>query len=272
MFYRLGIFLFIIVISCSGEDVINKDTIPPIKPYMVPHLGDTGDYIGGEAQNYYVNNEFEFNGIDAVSGEDWIKIQWEHISDDDADYLEVYRFNMSDYNYYLENIESLDEDYDFSTRIQILETTENDHYVDHSGNLLGDSWFYFINVFDLAGNSTKSDTVCYRLIDRPAILYPLSGNINYNELVFGWDLDSELSASQSRLLLFDENRQLLWVYSPLDFDDTVIVYFGEYLDPQTLIWRVDTFADDQYYNVMGKVYRVFAGAESIENILYLDFN
>jgi len=272
MIYKLGILICFLLISCAGEEIVNKDKIPPLKPNMIHHLGDTGVTVGGETQNYYVNSEFEFNGIDAVSGENWIKIQWDHISDEDVDFIEVYRFNMNDYNYYLENIEELDEDYDFSTRIQILETTDDDQYIDHSGDLLGESWFYYINVFDIAGNSTKSDTVCYRLIDRPAILYPLGGNIDYNELIFGWELDSELSASQSRLLLFNENRELLWVYSPLDFDDTVIEYFGEYIEPQTLIWRVDTFADDQFYNVMGKTYRVFAGAESIEHVLYLDWN
>ena len=96
MIFRYLIILFLLLVSCSGEDVLQNDTTPPIKPQMIPHLGDTGDVSSGVTQNYYVNEEFEFNGIDAVQGEDWIKIQWERVSDDDAQLIEIYRFNLSD--------------------------------------------------------------------------------------------------------------------------------------------------------------------------------
>ena len=135
---------------------------------------------------------------------------------------------------------------------------------------MGHCWFYYIKVSDAAGNSTKSDTVCYRLVNRPAILYPVTGPITFYELDFGWELDSEFSPSQSRLLLFTENRQLLWVYNPLDFDGTQVSYSGFYIEPQTLIWRVDVFAEDLNYSIMGKDYHVHSGAESVEQILYLE--
>ncbi|MFC1887813.1 hypothetical protein ACFLYK_03290 [Candidatus Cloacimonadota bacterium] len=270
MIYKAAVFIFLLLISCSGDDILNKDTIPPVKPHMIQHLGDTGDQIGGEVINYYVNDELEFNGIDAVSGEEWIRIQWERVSDEDADLIEIYRFNLNDYNYYLDNIDDLGEEYDFSTLVDTLESTESSYYVDSSPGLLGYNWFYFIKVLDEAGNSATSDTVCYRLVNRPAILYPGNGIVNHDELIFGWELDSGFSPSQSRLLLFSQDRELLWVYNPLDFDGTQIEYSGQYLLPQTLIWRVDVFAEDLFYNVQGKIYHMYSGSESIETVLYLE--
>ena len=184
MIYKCLTLVFLLLISCSGEDILNKDNTPPIKPQMIPHLGDTGDQVAGATQNYYVNEEFEFNGIDAVQGEDWIKIQWERVSDEDAQLIEIYRFNLGDYNYYVEHIDELEEDFDFSTKIDAVENIDNTYYIDSSPGLLGHSWFYYIEVYDFAGNSTKSDTVCYRLVNRPAILYPGTGSINFNDLLF----------------------------------------------------------------------------------------
>jgi hypothetical protein len=269
MLHRYFLLLLLLLTACSGEDILQKDNTPPIQPQMIQHLGDTGDQIGGVIQNYYINDEFEFNGIDAVQGEDWIKIQWERVSDEDAALIEIYRFNLSDYNYYVEHIDEYDEDYDFTTLIDTLENVELRSYIDSSPGLLGQSWFYYIKVFDEAGNSTKSDTVSYRLVNRPALLYPVTGVVNLDDLEFAWELDSEFSPSQSRLLLFSENRQLLWVYNPLDFDGTQVDYYGDYIPPQTLIWRVDVIADDLFYNIFGTNYHVYSGAESIEYILYL---
>jgi hypothetical protein len=270
MIYKIFPLIVILLIGCSGEDILNKDKIPPDKPQMMPHLGDTGDLVGGVYQNYYINDEFEFNGIDAYQGENWIKLQWERVSDEDAELIEVYRFNLEDYYDYLNNIDELGEEYDFTTKIDSLENVDNSYYVDTSPNLLGISWFYYIKVFDEAGNSTKSDTVCYRLVHRPQILYPGTGSVTLEDLNFAWELDSQFSPSQARLLLFIENRELVWVYDPLDFDGTTVDYFGPDIQPQTLIWRVDVFADDLYYDVMGKGYHVYSGGESIEVVLYLE--
>jgi len=270
MNYKWGILLLtILLISCSGEDVVNKDTVPPLKPVMVSHLGDSGDHLGGVVQNYYINSDLEYNGIDAVPGEDWIQVQWEHISDEDADYLEVHRFCMEEYNYFLENIEDLGEDHDFSQLIETLDSTEEDHYIDISGDLPGKAWFYYITVFDEAGNFTRSDTVSYNLADRAAPLSPLGGVYNNENLSFSWSIDSQYSPSQSRLLLFNTDRELLWVYTPLDFDGTEIDYFGPDLDTQTLLWRIDVFGDDLYYNVLGKEYLVKTGSESQEYIIFI---
>lgn len=269
MLFKYLIIIMLLLTACSGEDILEKDNTPPIKPQMIPHLGDTGDQIGGVLQNYYINDEFEFNGIDAVQGEDWIKLQWERVSEDDVALLEIYRFSLGDYNYYIEHIDDYEEDYDFTTPIDTLENIEERHYVDSSPGLIGESWFYYIKVYDEAGNSSKSDTVSYRLVNRPALIYPGTGAVNLEDLEFAWQLDSEFSPSQSRLLLFSSDRQLLWVYNPLDFDGTQVEYSGGYLAPQTLIWRVDVIADDLFYNIFGKTYQVYSGAESIEYVLYL---
>ena len=97
--YILLLSICLVVFSCTGEESLGVDSTPPEPPELIPHLGDTGDIILGDTLNYYDtnDNELENNGIDAVSGGDWMQIQWHHLVDSDIDYLEIYRFSALDY-------------------------------------------------------------------------------------------------------------------------------------------------------------------------------
>lgn len=265
--YFLMVLIFTLF-ACSGEDAISSDSTPPQKPHLIPHLGDTGDIVVGDTLNYYDNNGFESNGIDAISEADWIQIQWEHLIDEDIDYVEIHRFSLEDYHDYIENIEQYGEDYEYDTMIHQMPYLEQDYYIDDSSSLVGFNWFYFIKAFDTSGNSTKSDTVCYRLINKPVLIFPGSGTYDLEELNFEWQPGTWIS---TRLLLFDENYNLLWHYSPLDDPTgTNVVYDGPLdLEPQVVRWRIDAFEDEMIYSIEGKQYEMHSGSESFELVFYI---
>ena len=147
-------------------EIMVMDTIPPNKPMLVPHLGDTGD--GGNSSipgvNFYnsYDTDFENNGMDAVMEGDWIKTQWFRLEDSDIDYLKIYRFSAQDY--YADTL-------NFIQLIDTVDYEEQIHYVDRT-SMTDKNYFYFIEVFDNAGNSTFSDTTGYKLIDKPNLISP----------------------------------------------------------------------------------------------------
>lgn len=263
------IFFAIILSGCAGEDKMSADSTPPAKVFLIEHLGDSGDYIGGQLQNYYDNSDLENNGIDTVPGGNWIQIQWQHPLDDDIYSINIYRFSLEDYNDYVANQEAYGDDYQYAQQIAQVSYSNNDYYIDKSSNLLDKILFYYIGLEDEAGNETVSDTLGYRLIDKPILLNPSEVVINPDEMLFSWSLDSDQLSSESRLLLFSENHKILWVYSPLEFEDTEELYFGDELNSQQLIWRVDVKSTINYYEIDDKTYTVYSGAESNEHSFYL---
>ena len=76
------------IISCSGKDIQGNDFTPPIKPILIHHLGDSGDFekdslgVVLDTLDYHTSDGSENNGIDAVPappGSEKIKFQWEHL-------------------------------------------------------------------------------------------------------------------------------------------------------------------------------------------------
>ena len=258
----------LILLSCTGEESLGVDTKAPNKPELVPHVGDTGDIIDFQGNpdtlNFYntYDIDFENNGMDAVMGGDWIKIQWFPLEDSDIDYLKIFRFNDIDYN-----LDTLD-------FVQIIDTVDYDDqifYVDQSSMLTDKINFYFIEAFDNAGNSTLSDTTGYKLIDKPNLISP----IDYSFFEDIYDVDFEwqpsTNAMQYRLLIFNENRELIWQNTPLDIGYFSVQYDGPSIDAgSTLIWRVDSFGHDSEITIEGNYYNIESGAESIERYLSVE--
>ncbi|MBN2461002.1 MAG: hypothetical protein JXB60_05290 [Candidatus Cloacimonetes bacterium] len=260
-----------LLIGCAGTETLEVDKVPPLKPNVIEHLGDTGDVLGLDTLNYHNNSEYENNGIDATQGGDWIQIEWDHIIDTDIEIVEIYRFSLQEYNAYVNYLQGGGEEYDFTTRVGQI-SPELDRYEDNSPGLLGKNSFYYIKPIDEAGNWTKSDTVCYKLIDKPALIYPTEpGSYQLNGLVFQWELPSGYSVSNSRLLIFTENYELLWKYDPLDYEQPSIEYDGPDVDVNSIRWRVEVFGNTVFSSpVNGKVYIIYAGSESEDVAIFIE--
>ena len=269
----LLIVLILILLGCTGEESLGVDTQAPNKPQLVPHQGDTGDIIAGfqgdpDTLNFYntYDIDFENNGMDAVMDGDWIKVQWFRLEDSDIDYLRIFRFSAEDYYWATDTL-------NFAQIIDTVNYEEQIHYVDRTSNT-SKNYFYFIEAIDNAGNSTLSDTTGYNLLDKPYLISPVD-NCSYQniyQIVFVWEQVGS-NARQHRLLVFNEDRELIWQNTPLDQEDFIVPYGGPPIDPgSVLIWRVDAFGGTYTTPnpIEGNYYTVESGAESIERYIFLD--
>jgi hypothetical protein len=251
-------------------EIMVLDTISPNKPQLVPHLGDIGD--GGNSSipgvNFYntYNIDFENNGIDAVMAGNWIKTQWFYLEDSDIDFLKIFRFSSQEYYNAIDTL-------NFAQIIATVDYEDQIYYVDNTSTT-NKNYFYFIEAFDNAGNSTLSDTVGYYLIDKPILTSP-SDNSSTDyiySVAFEWQQNDD-EAIQHRLLIFDENRELIWQNTPLDRQDFSVQYQGPPIEPGTiLIWRVDTFGI--FYHtpspIEGNNYTILSGSESVEHYIFIE--
>jgi hypothetical protein len=258
----ITIILSVLLFACVGKESLGIDKIPPEKPTMIQHIGDSGDtYNGITNYSFYQNTEFEENGIDAVSDGDKIKIEWEHLLDTDIDYLRIHRFSEQAY---------LADSLDFTTIVDSFPYTGTDYYKDDfrdEYHVTDKNWFYFIEAFDTSGNSTLSDTVCYRLLEKPGIYTPsdFAEYESIQDVHFVWE---QSGAQYYKILLFNEDREILWSYRPLDLEDTNIQYNGANLPSGEYIFRIDSFGYPLISTpINGKIYSIPAGAESEERVI-----
>ncbi len=245
--------------GCSGEEGFEIDTTPPLKANLIHHLGDTGDVVGDSICNYIDpnNTEREMNGIDAVPEGNKIQIQWEPIQDSDIDYIRIMRFTQEDWD---ENTNTID----FIVCVDSIEVPNNPFYLDDNPPI-EKNLFYFIDLVDFAGNSTVSDTVCYKLVDKPLLS---STQVYPDSILFEWTNEAAEIISR-RILLFDSNHDLIWSLdpndpNPEDPDAMPIKYTGDTLEPgSNYSWRVDVFGSDVFTEpIQGTSYLVKTGAES----------
>lgn len=236
----LLLILGILLIACSGDDDMDKDKIPPTKPDLIPHLGDAGD-----GQTTYGSSSFILddtnNGIDAEYGEAGFRLMWNPlIYDNDLEKIIIHRYMNDD----IENIAMVDSI-----------SADADYYVDNGRdpNFISyeDKYSYFIDVYDRAGNSTRSDTVHYRLSEKTYPISPQNGMnlVNSNNLVFDWADLSDYGFY--RLLLFNADYELIWLKDVLPdvvdgnaTDDSSVGYTGGSLASGNYYWRVDVFKYD----------------------------
>ncbi|GAB1365461.1 hypothetical protein MASR1M36_03320 [Candidatus Cloacimonadaceae bacterium] len=247
--FILALLLLIFVFSCSGDDPIDTDTVAPVAPTLIPHLGDTGDDpIIVDGHNVFLNDDI--NGIDAVSEGNWIKVPWDPFVDSDLSHVKVYRFSQSNPEPVLVNTIPAAEDY----------------YLDQS-SLVEREWYsYFIELYDAAGNFSVSDTVSYALLAKSNLVYPGNGEaVNPSGMNLIWNR-GDSDTSRFRVLVWDDTDRL--IYSPLYFyaptqenPPPPQVPFPN-LTPapvsgQVFRWRVDAFDWDEE---MG----MYMGSESTE--------
>lgn len=230
----LNLFVLILLLSCSGNEIVDIDTTPPLKPRLIPHLGDAGD---GQAQNIdgeLIEINDENNGIDAVPYGNSIKISWDFLEDTDLDHIKINRFSL--YNPQPVAIDSILADGGISyTDISLQD-----------GNAFGQEWQYFIEVFDMAGNSSVSDTTGYELVHKPILQYPNENQlVNAAQLYWRWDEVSGID--HYRVLLFDNNGTLFWhddVYQSTTSGDS-LAFTGEIVGSFfSGEWRVDAISDN----------------------------
>ncbi|MEA1972737.1 MAG: hypothetical protein U9N34_05525 [Candidatus Cloacimonadota bacterium] len=188
----LSTLMLLLLMSCTGSELIDVDTTPPFKPHLIHHLGDAGDGMVENSNGEMIELTDENNGTDAVPTGDKIKIMWEYLEDTDLDYIKIYRFNYEQINF--TTVDSI-----LADGVSFYE----DAFMQNS-NPIGEEWFYCIEVFDQAGNSTISDTTSYELVDKPLLSYPADNQlIDDTQLYFRWNIVSGIE--HYRLLLFDNN-------------------------------------------------------------------
>ncbi|MBW6516529.1 MAG: hypothetical protein K0B81_07955 [Candidatus Cloacimonetes bacterium] len=260
LFLSLTALLPLLLVSCSGKETFAVDTTPPLPVILIPHLGDTGDNIlvGG----VLVNDTN--NGIDTVPDNDWIRLQWQTVIDPDLSYLKIFRYG--DYAPTPVDIDSL-------SRAQVNLNEYLDNRLHQQSNVIGQTWYYYIQGYDLAGNYSVSDTVSYKLLEKPLLLSPgPNATVSLTEPIdFQWWRTGD--SIEFRLLVFVNDDQYFWhsdffVDSDVEDDILTLTYSGPSLDNfANIVWRVDSFADiDHELHPEGIA---MSGAESNERVLYL---
>ena len=269
--HSLKVFVYDIRNNIGQSDTVSVrlelDSIPPTKPNLYPHIGDMGDMeqqgIPLEGVDGNDINDFN-NGIDAVHGtQENIRLQWEHLVDNDLDYVNIYRYSFYD---------SLSLIYPQSTFLS------SDSFIDESLVTFVE-YHYFIEVFDFAGNSTLSDTVSYMLLDKAQLVSPIDGGTvnDLNDLVFQWGrAGSGELIDLFRVILYRDNStdnyeeyehvwsydQYIYVNENQDFEISYRDFGGDVNIPNgQYLWRVDALR----YNDANNTY---FGSESVEYKLY----
>ncbi len=241
----------LITMGCAGKDKNPVDKTPPIPPVLIPHLKDTGDppviYNG---QLIIINDEN--NGIDTVPDGDWIRIMWQAFVDTDLSIIRVYRFDEMNADPVL--IDSIP-----ASRIS---------YVDNRAALrYRVKYSYFIDLVDLAGNSSRSDTVSYAILPKPILVSPDNfAQVSPTNVVFQWNQTG--ATGFYRALVLDNNREYVWhgdFYQSTEQDPLEIrfpVNLATEYSGQSLYWRIDSFEYDFETDM-------FIGGESIERVLFI---
>lgn len=250
-FLLLLLLISLILISCAGDDDLDKDKIPPFPPTMIPHLGDSGDpptvYYGNPPRMITEDN----NGIDAVPEGDWIRIAWKPFIDTDLSRVRIWRYDQFN-----------------PTPVIIDSINANvEQYLDSRNALEERVWYsYYIDLVDHSGNVARSDTVHYALLAKPILISPINGDtVSPLGATFRWNQSG--FASKYRLVLFDMNYDYVWhqdLYVALE-DELFITIpnnLASQYSGQSLRWRVDSFDYDQEMEA-------YMGAESQERIVHI---
>lgn len=237
--------LLLVLSACSGKDKADKDTTAPIRPKMIPHLGDTGDgIIIYDEQEIELNDDN--NGIDAVPDGNMIKISWEPFQDTDLSHLDIYRFSDLD-----------------AEPVLLDKISANRHYyLDQSPLVERVFYSYYIELFDSSGNSAVSDTVSYAILAKPPLVSPADNYMgNPDGVRFSFNRADD-RAGWYRILFFDEENHLLWHQDiqTIEEEPISVQYPIDELDlplGTRLRWRVDYFDWDD-------IHQLYMGSESVE--------
>ena len=234
--FILNVIILFVLLCCSYDEPESKDKIPPSKVNLIPHRCDPGDPTGC----IYTDKN---NGIDPVQSgnlnNNWMKIQWDGTDlekDGDIHHIDVYRYS----------------EYGDSALVGIIEpyhpdsTKYIDKFINYEGEVIQRTWSYYIIPYDKADNFTDSDTVSYKLIDKPGLQSP---DDNYecsvtDSITFSWFGPSNYSY---RILFFDLSHNLQFakdlIPGETECNIPEILENSEFspIPEQTYIWRIDAF-------------------------------
>lgn len=227
----------VMFVSCSSSDKSNVDKTPPMKPILLPHLGDVGDSLLVDGRLIDDTN----NGLSPLPEGDWLRLQWLRLLDNDLTVVRIFRYPES-LNPKPVKIDSI--------------KWNNEEYIDRLINTgaysaIETNWHYFIEAVDHAGNTTVSDTVSYTLLRKPLLVSPANNDEfnNSSELSFTW-VKNNTDVSRLRLLLFDINRNCLWSFDESNVTEELsftVNYNGNPLPSGTYYWRVDAVGNLNEY-------------------------
>lgn len=250
------IIILLTLLSCSGDDPIDNDTIPPSNPKLIAHRGDVGD------PPMIVNNQpvaitDENNGIDADPVGNWINLRWEPFIDTDLSHIKVFRFSES---------------YPEPDSIATIPASDNS-FQDRDGNLIEREWYsYFIELYDSSGNFSTSDTVSYGLLAKSNLYTPEEGaTVSRIGLKLRWYKGSSY-ATRFRVLVWRElTNELISIPDfylateddPLEVNFPIVSLNPPLESGEAMRWRVDAFDDSDIHSSS-------MGSESHERIFYIE--
>ena len=229
---KILVLTVVVLTGCTGKETISVDTTLPNPAVLIPHLGDTGDQIFVNGEKLTDLN----NGLDTVPGGNWLRVQWNTLTGANLDFVKIYRFG--DYSA-LALVDSLPRSVANSN--EYLDISVQNH------NPTGQRWSYFMEVYNKNGFFSVSDTVSYKLIEKPFLLAPAdNAQIGADtDLVFEWMATGDVL--QYRIIVFTSEYEYVWHedYYIVEDSDYSLHYTGPNLAnfDDVFIWRVDAFGD-----------------------------
>ena len=267
-FYLILIIISSVFFTACDNDSSSGPGDPPWKPDLIHHIGDSGD-LGqksytistpdGTITNIVNVVNDDNNGIDAVPDGDWIKIQWVPFIDD-IEYVRIYRFRK-EISGIVDHI-----------LVDSIRSVNSEYYIDDSlyEVNVGQVWHYYIEIVDEHRQFSVSDTVSYKLVDKallgsPANLVTITGA---DSISFVWARIPSGLIARYRIIIFNENDEIVWSYDEYDIDpdedDLTVVYdIPTDFAPGKYYWRVDAFGNDVL---------VDSGSESAIRMFYYNSN
>ena len=222
----LSVFFYIFilfVLTCSEED----NTPPP--PASVKLVEKTAEDSPVE------------HGIDAISEKDAIFLEWYANKEKNLAGYVIYRSKGVDENF--EEIARI------TKRYNLIDTTFIDESVD-----IQIRYYYFVRAFDdFVQFSSPSDTVSYKLVEKPILSYPV-GRIGANYTPsFIWDFDANFVPNQFviRVMKKEDKNYVYYFTKLLNIIDGNSGYtphqewnfntlkFPMQLTTGTYLWRID---------------------------------
>ncbi|MCD4651746.1 MAG: hypothetical protein K8S56_08190, partial [Candidatus Cloacimonetes bacterium] len=265
--FAILLVLFLALFGCE-EKTTNTEDSSPWTQQLINHLGNTGDFEtvtfefntpDGLTTETVILNDLT-NGIDAVPGDDWIKIQWvPFVNEEDLEFMRVYRLRKTANN--SAPVVLVD-----SLRTGIFEHYEDKTLAQQGFSPINNEWIYYIEIVNRAGRSSFSDSVSYKLLEKPIPISPNPGVtvLAGEPLTFSWNILPGGGISRYRVLLFDSFFNLKWFFNEVDTDPESdileVLYDGDTLESGDYYWRVDAFGEEVNIN---------SGSESEERPLFV---
>jgi len=200
-------------------------------------------------------------GIDAYESGDGIFLEWYQNLDEDISGYKIYRAEVSP-----------ESGFNLLVDINAFGISGADtSYIDDSLNFNVD-YFYFLRAYDQAGNnSPRSDTICYKLIDKVGLLEPY-GEIHINYPTFTWQDFTNFAYEYVIRVEEVYPRKVIWIsrisrpnygdfLQSILFNNDGISLQHELTDGVNYRWRVDIIADE-YYREKDGLWIDISGSES----------